>query len=519
MRIRWATVLVTSTLVLASCSSGGSDAGSDGPTSVDRTPATVEATTTTVKSKPATYAKAECPMEIPESVTVEVECGWLMVPENRTKPDSNTIKLAVARIHSRSKTPKADPVVNLQGGPGFPSLENIEGSAASKILDTRDYVIWDQRGLGFSQPNLNCPETDEAVWGIFATTDSSKEEGARIEDSLKECRARLVADGVDLDGYDTTQNAADLADLRVALGIDEWNLRGVSYGSALAIETMRNHPEGLRSVLLDSVVAPDGPFGAVDRGKSALRSFSEMDDACADQPACKAKYGDVEDLIARAAKSLDDDPYEGNVIDPVSKEVRKIKIIGEDLYAGLFNAMYDEALIPIIPSVMQSIIDGDRKIIDALATDSIPFAAGQYEAMTASVDCADRQRVLDTDAFDPFAKEHPELGALIYISSPELGCERWDVESQPKGFNELLTETKVPTIVMAGRFDPVTPPAGTKRVADALGLELLMFPNAGHGAAGSSDCGRDIWFAFMDDPEAGYPDTSCIDALKPPAFG
>ena len=85
-------------------------------------------------------------------------------------------------------------------------------------------------------------------------TDPAEVEGERLDDSLAACRDRLVDEGVDLNGYNTPQNAADLADLRVALGIDEWNLRGVSYGSALAIETIRSHPEGLHAVLLDSIV-------------------------------------------------------------------------------------------------------------------------------------------------------------------------------------------------------------------------------------------------------------------------
>jgi alpha-beta hydrolase superfamily lysophospholipase len=139
--------------------------------------------------------------------------------------------------------------------------------------------------------------------------------------------------------------------------------------------------------------------------------------------------------------------------------------------------------------------------------------------MTTSVDCADRLPLLDPDAVEPFVAEHPELGALVYVGAPETGCEEWGVEATGGDFNTLLTgaDTEVPIIVMAGRFDPITPPEGTQRVADALGLELLAFPNAGHGGVGSSDCARDLWIAFMDDPST-YPDTSCIEELGPPLF-
>ncbi|MCU1455640.1 MAG: hypothetical protein JWN46_3786, partial [Acidimicrobiales bacterium] len=422
-------------------------------------------------------------------------------------------------LHSHAAHPKPDPVVQLEGGPGYPSLVDVARYANSRLLGERDYIIWDQRGLGFSQPNLDCPETNEAIWGIFATADPAPVEGRRIEASLAACRARLLAAGVDLDGYDTVQNAADLADLRVALGIKEWNLRGVSYGSALAIETVRSHPQGLHSVLLDSVVAPDGPYGSVDRAKSALRAFDELYRACAAQPTCAAKYGDLHALALRAAKALDTTPYRTTIRDPETGKVRPVAITGQDLWAGLFNAMYDNTLIPAMPGAIKAIADGNRSIIDALASNGIPFAAGSAEAMTASVDCADRARLLDTKGFVPFAAAHPELGPLMYLSAPETGCSRWGVHEAAPPFNQLLgRDTKVPIIVMAGRFDPVTPPAGTRRVADALGLALLQFPDVGHGAVSSDDCARTIWFAFMDAPSA-RPDTSCIARVKPLTFG
>ena len=506
-------------LVAAGCSSDGSEGAADDPAEDATTaPSTTEAAADIEWPEP-TFVEGECPMPLSDAVIAEVTCGTVEVPEDRTDPDSEMISLAVARLHSVADDPAPDPVINLQGGPGFPSLVNVEGASRSSILDTRDYILWDQRGVGFSEPNLDCTETNAAIWDVFGTTDDAETEGAVIEDAMRACRDRLVDDGVALAGYDTTQNAADLADLRVALGIDEWNLRAISYGSALGIETIRNHPEGLRSVLLDSVVVPDEPFGAVARGEGALVSYQELYDACADDADCAATYGDLEELFGEAAAALDAEPYEVTVQDPDTGEDHEVSITGADLWAGLFNALYDEDLIPVLPSVGQAIVDGDRAIIDAIARDGIPFAAGQAEGMTASVDCADRQELLDPDAVGPFVDEHPELGALVYLTVPETGCAEWDVPAAPAEFNELLQgdEVDVPVIVMAGRFDPITPVAGTQRVADALGVELLLFPNAGHGASGSSDCARDLWFAFMDDPST-YPDTSCMDDLGPPDF-
>jgi pimeloyl-ACP methyl ester carboxylesterase len=138
--------------------------------------------------------------------------------------------------------------------------------------------------------------------------------------------------------------------------------------------------------------------------------------------------------------------------------------------------------------------------------------------MTYSVSCADRQRLLDPDAVAPLDAEHPELASVIHPLLPELACQGWGVDASPQSFNALLTgaDNDVPVLVMAGAFDPVTPPRGTRRVADALGRELLLFPDAGHGAI-ATDCGRNIWLTFMDHPTAP-PDTSCMDNLATPTF-
>ncbi|MGN6692554.1 MAG: alpha/beta hydrolase [Aquihabitans sp.] len=515
---------IVAAAVLGVVASGCSSSASDGTAAPDeKATTTVAETTTTAKPidwpKPA-FVEGECPMDLTDEVIVEVTCGTVEVPENRTDPHSKMISLAVAKLHSNSDTPREDPVVQLEGGPGFSSLDSVGGYSKSAILDERDYYIWDQRGTGYSTPNLDCTETNEAIWGIFATTDDPKDEGVRVDDSLRECRDRLKADGVDLSGYNTPQNAADLADLRVALGIDEWNLRGISYGSALAIETVRSHPEGVRSVLLDSIVVPDEPFGAVDRGKAALRAFGEFKEACAAQPSCDEKYGPIDELMAKAAAQLDEEPYVGEVEDPATGEPRHVEITGADMYAGMFRAMYDETLIPVLPTALTQIASGDYGIVEQLVQESVPFVTDQVEGMTASVDCADRLPLLDPDSLDPFVEEHPELGSLVYLAAAESGCDEWGVPANGGDFNTLLTvddTSDVPIILMAGQFDPVTPPEGSRRVADALGQDLLLFPNAGHGAVTSSDCARGIWFAFLDDPSQ-QPDASCLEDEQLPAF-
>lgn len=513
-------VLAATAVAASACSSGGS---SGSASKADTSTTAAAKTTTTVKPiewpKPV-FVEGKCPMDITDEVITDVTCGTVKVPENRLDPDSKMIELAVATLHSTADDPRPDPVVRLEGGPGFSSLDGVGNYSQSALLDTRDYIIWDQRGTGYSTPNLDCPENNEAIWAAFRTTDDAATEGGRLEDALRTCRDRLRKEGVDLNGYTTTQNAADLADLRVALGIDEWNLRGVSYGSALAMETVRNHPEGLRSVLLDSIVPPDGGLGGVGRGESALLSFEQVYKACAADEACTEKYGDLEELFHQAGDMLDENPYETTVTDNQTGEDREVSITGQDVWAGLFNAMYDNELIPALPSVAKAITEGQNGVVDVVAQDGIPLATDQTDGMTVSVECADNQDIFDADAVEPFLTEHPELAALVHLGLPETGCPEWGVDSAGPPFNELLQDedVDVPIIAMAGRFDPVTPVAGSQRVADALGIDLLLFPDVGHGAVSSNDCALDLWISFMDEPSE-YPDTSCMDDIEPITFG
>jgi pimeloyl-ACP methyl ester carboxylesterase len=281
---------------------------------------------------------------------------------------------------------------------------------------------------------------------------------------------------------------------------------------------LRNHPDGLRSVLLDSLVPADEALDGVARGRSAQRAFEALDEACAADESCAATYGDLLDLFARAGASVDAEPHRVVIPDPDTGEDRVVFIDGGDLYAGLFNAMYDAELLTVIPGAALDVANGGRAIVDALAPNGIAFLTGQHEAMTLSVICADTGRIQDPDGVEPFLEEHPELAALVYFGATERICPDWGVEQLPAENNELLTDEQVdvPVLVLAGAFDPITPPEGSRRVAEALGLELILLPNAGHGGIGV-DCGDELWDQFLADPTAEV-DTTCVDETPPLDF-
>ncbi len=148
-------------------------------------------------------------VEVPVEVTAEG--GFLVVPENRTAPDTEQLRLAVMKILTPDGAARPDPIVYLDGGPGGPGIHPLELGAWSGVarVSQRDVVLFSQRGTVFNDPDLSCDDLN-----------------ILLVESVEDCRARLVEQGRDLAAYTSASSAPDLAELRTALGYEEWNLLG-----------------------------------------------------------------------------------------------------------------------------------------------------------------------------------------------------------------------------------------------------------------------------------------------------
>ena len=205
-------------------------------------------------------------------------CGYLIVPEDRSDPDSQPISLHVAVFTSESEEPAPDPIVYLEGGPGGHALEIVPFIFEDRIapfLTNRHFIVFDQRVVGYSEPNLDCPELIALTHETLDQQLSVEEQRAGGLSASLACRDRLIGEGVNLKAYTSAENAADLNALRQALGYEEWNLYGISYGTRLALTAMRDHPEGIRSVVLDSAypLQVDLPTSLLS---NADRAFSQL---------------------------------------------------------------------------------------------------------------------------------------------------------------------------------------------------------------------------------------------------
>ena len=106
------------------------------------------------------FETVDCWFETPEDVPVD--CGYLVVPEDRSQPDGRTVRLATAIFRAPGGSPEPDPIIQFHGGPSGGVIQFFSfgeyGPYAEFTSTNRDVIVFDQRGNGLSEPVLNCPE-------------------------------------------------------------------------------------------------------------------------------------------------------------------------------------------------------------------------------------------------------------------------------------------------------------------------------------------------------------------------
>lgn len=460
-----------------------------------------------------TFVRGACAAPVP--VDPRVTCGSVTLPEDRAHPRHAAVHLAVAIVHTRSIHPRPDPIVYLAGGPGGSASVSVSSFLAFDTGGDRDVVLFDQRGTGQSTPSLNCPEVEQSIWTVLGTAEPVPVEQVPLDAAFRACRDRLVTAGIDLNAYNTATNADDVADLRVALGYRAWNLFGVSYGTTLALETMRRHPRGIRSVVIDSVYPTTVSDGGAALAASATRVFNQFFDGCAASPTCAAKYPRLRRDFDEVVAALDARPYHSTVPDPTTGTPHAIVLTGADVVGGFFDAFYDSSLIGTLPGLIETLHRGQLGILDLLAAQDVPFLTSLSEGMEESVNCADRQRLYDSRAAARALHDHPDYGTLFLLSYADE-CSTWSVRSLAPSFNHPV-RSGIRTLVFGDQYDPITPPAYSSGTAAALRRATFVeFPGLGHGAVFSGrPCPSAIFHAFVDDP-GRVPDRSCIASMGPP---
>jgi pimeloyl-ACP methyl ester carboxylesterase len=465
----------------------------------------------------ASYERAPCRFDEPPGA--EVECGYLTVPERHDQPGGRTIRLHVAVFKSGAASPAPDPVVYLEGGPGGDALKGLALGFEERVapfLERGDFVVFDQRGTGFSEPSLDCPELSDLSYELLDDDLSVAEGTERYVATTLACRERLGRQGIDFSAYNSVQSAADVRDLRLALGYDAWNLYGISYGTRLALTTMREHPEGIRSAVLDSTVPVQS--GEAETPANIARAFAKLFDGCAADASCRAAFPDLEGAFYRLVERLNESPVTEPVTDPLSGERYSLLLNGDSLFGVLAQALYSSDLIPLLPLAIRAADQGvDYSLLARMAM--IGTIQGEFisEAMFYSVRCHEEIAFTTRAELAAADDAFPQLGGAFDQSSYADVCTPWGAGAAGPAENQPAT-SDIPALVLAGEYDPATPPEDGRIAARTLRNSFFFeFPGLGHGVSVDGACPLSITLAFLEDPRAA-PDAGCIAEMAGPAF-
>jgi len=450
-----------------------------------------------------------CELEHPQRLTaVAADCGELLAPEDPTRPRGRQIRVAFARIPAVSRSKRPDPLFLLAGGPGMAATTFYAMTAPvfARIHRDRDIVLVDQRGTGKSNP-LNCPGGDET---------ELDNDGSALLDETRRCLQALNS-RADVALYTTSVAVKDLDRIRQALGYQQINLYGVSYGTRVAQHYLRRYPQHTRSLVLDGIVPPEVSFGA-DIAIDAERSLERILARCARESACQGRFGDPRQDYHSLRATLRAHSAPVSVGDPSTGELKHFEFTTSHLATVLRLSIYSAeptALLPLLLHETSSSKDFSRMAAQYLLlsqsyTDVIAVGMNNTVACTEDIPFYDPKNV-DRAALERSFLGATQLDALLAV------CKIWPRGPIDSDFHAPL-HSAVPALLLSGSDDPITPPVYGDEAKRGLSNSLhVILQDFGHGQL-AAPCVDRVMERFIARASVAGLDVSCTRNDKPTPF-
>lgn len=464
----------------------------------------------------ATFQDAPCRFALPPGIAsgIQIRCGDLDVPERYDAPNQRRISLHVGILKSPLRSAAGateDAVVLLSGGPG-------QGGIVIPNHFDRDLIIFSQRGTGLSRPWLECT-SEFAELGATQLLSLDDAVRARVK-ARNRCKERWEATrAVDLAAYNTAASAQDINALRRVLGYKQLNLFGVSYGTLLAQYVMRKYPSTVRSALLDSVWPTQVGFVA-SLGGNMYSALNNVLRACEANSACNSSTPNIRSQFREILRAYQQSPLD--------LPTRRLRLDADFVVNGL-HWMLLGGPNSAIPDVIQKLATRDVERIEGIEPlfqwgmqrmgTYLPAELGISEAMYASVLCSDDVQYSsesEVGAELDWSSAPDEVASYFSRSLHELFavCASWP-RNDPKPDNREPVISKIPTLTLAGQWDPNTPSSWARQVAtQQYPGYSIVFPKEGHSlivpslAGSNPGCAGRIATAFIAQP-LQRPDDRC----------
>lgn len=455
----------------------------------------------------AQVAMAPCTIE---GVPGEARCGTHRVWENRETRQGRPIELSIIVLPATSADRRPDPLFALAGGPGDAPSFNARffSRAFAEVRKHRDLVFVDLRGTGKSAP-LTCPE--------LAAPDATGRFDADLLSlpAVRACRARLER-SADLTRYTTAIAVDDLDEVRQALGYTTINLYGTSYGSRVAQVYMQRHPGSLRAVTMKGIVPPSMamPESHARAGEDAWQALVAR---CRADHACREAFptldADLRALLARFEKASPTLTIAGST-DRAATAVT----VTRGLFAEAFrNMLYTPDGAAQMPRTVRQLLAGDEPRIAETALAERTVLGGERLAagFFLSVTCAEDLPFLAANAA---ALAAGTFGGDYRLQQQIAACGVW-----PRGAvsstHRQPVRSVIPTLLVSGELDPVTPPSGGDEVLETLtnGAHVVM-RNNGHPIGNAEACIGSLFAAFLEKGTIAGLDSSCAQSIPARPF-
>lgn len=445
----------------------------------------------------ANFVKIKCPMATFRYA--DMECGYVKVPENRNKDGSQEIAIAVLILkpHNFDKTGSTNPpLFYLHGGPGSGILnDNQFFSLQDWLLDSRKMIFFDQRGTGYSKPNLNC-YAEGLSTNLYHTTNE-------IRDSLKNCYKRWSKDH-DLTSYTTYESAADVEDIRKALGYEKINIIAQSYGTKLATNVALRFPNSINAMILDGVVA-----GNHDASHLYFQNaLDEYFQACEENYKCKKEYPNLKERLLGHFKKYHENPIIVEGINPYTDEVREVTFDDRQIFGILYDSLLDQNYHSFhwLMDRLDNIGDRTKRLLKDIAEKGPSSKTSEIMGLAHyAVRCNEEVRYWNKDEIEQDildTLEEPFQKFFLDITETYFDvCSNWDFDESKK--EEILNgKSSIPVLMLSGKRDFLTPPDEIGPIQKIFTNSThVIYPFASHGTIFSERCSKAMILDFLNNPE------------------
>jgi len=451
-----------------------------------------------------------CELKQPDSAaTTAAYCVPFEVPENRADPHSRKIWLKLAIVKSDAQVAAKDLVVYLAGGPGESATQSYAqiAPAFAALRKHHDILLLDQRGTGGSHP-LDCPQAAKAMQ---ASADQPFDV-ERVRAQTAQCLAEVQKTS-DPRYYTTTDAVADLEAVRHALGDPQWDLVGISYGTRMAQQYAHAHPGAVRSIVLDGVVPNQLVLGE-DFATNLERALKLQSVACVATPACKAAFGDFYVALHALHDELQAQPAQAHFPDSKSFQPVNKRVTADTLASVVRLFSYNAETAALLPLTVAQAAKGNFTPLMGQAQ----MLAGSLDTamntgMQLSVICAE-----DADLLQPNPADAATILGSDVPDAVKAECAVWPHGVRPADFHSPF-KSAIPTLLLSGERDPVTPPRYADEVLRGLSdARSLVASGMGHSIL-VRGCVPKLVDQFVTDLQPEKLDAKCMKQIGPvPAF-